>query len=411
MTRPQKTEHEIHRIIRRESAQLKAALVAHLGPDQLALAEDVAQEAILTALKNWQQQDVPDKPGAWLKRVARNRAIDVLRRRARETPIDLADEPVMPISEPGFLNPEDAELRMLYLSCHPAISPQDQAILCLNLVAGFTAGQISRLLIKPRQTIAQRLVRLKKKLRQQHDLTELHADAIPHRNASVLRALYLMFCAGYLPPDGDQLFLADVVGEALRLAELVAERGDPNASALCALFCLQSSRFEAREKEGMFIPLSQQDRSLWDQALLQRALYHLKRSQNTHTIGRYHIEAAIALEHANAVDFNSTDWSHIAALYQQLERMTESPIVTVSAALANLYMGEPTRALAQLERVEKIPSMTRYPAFFAALAEVCMATGDLDKADAAQKRARQLQANDVLKTYLDERYASLLQDI
>ena len=413
MTPPAKADATIERTIRRESARLKAALIAHLGTHQFALAEDVAQDAMLAALTNW-QADMPEQPGAWLRRVAKNRAIDILRRRAREAPIEWAGEPAGPLDTPDFHGVEDAELRLLYLSCQPGMPAQDQVVLALHLAAGFTAADIATLLTRPRSTVAQRLVRLKRKLRSSGPLTELTADAVGARTDVVLRVLYLMFCAGYLPASGNLLVREDIVAEALRLAELLAQGGwcgdadlQADANALCALFCLQASRLGARAQQDGFVPLSRQNRQLWDEALLARASAYVIASQQTERVSRYHLETAIAVEHASATSFEATRWDRISLLYAQLEQLTSSPVVTVSSALATCYADHPDEALARLEKIAHDPAMGHYPPYFAALAEVHERLGQTTEAQAASRRAGELQGNDVLRAHIDARYAAL----
>ena len=415
MTPPHRTEPTIEQIIRRESTRLTAALVGQLGTEQLALAEDVAQDAMLAALSTWHAEALPSNPSAWLRRVAKNRAIDILRRKGKETDIDFLTESVPQLqvdADDSIHSVEDAELRLLYLSCHPSLSPQDQVVLCLHLATGFTANDISKLLLKPRSTVAQRLVRLKQRLRNENALTSLSNAAIADRTGTVLRALYLMFCAGYLPASGDRLMRDDIVFQSLRLAGLVAnndrhldEGMRADASALCALFCLQSSRQSARERDGRLIVLAEQDRTLWDRELIQQAMAYLAASQKTENISRYHIEAAIALEHASAASFAETNWDRIALLYEQLEIGTQSSVVSISAALATLYQGRSELALAKLCALQDEPSMQHYPPYYAALAEVLKATNSKDQARAALRRARDLQDNQVLRDFLDVRYA------
>lgn len=409
MTPPLKTDDAIAHIVRREGTRLRASLVASLGNHQLALAEDVTQEAILKALQTWQHRDVPRNPGAWLRRVAMNCAIDTLRRRARETnqvdewPKVFGDE--HPEEQTDEHAVEDAELRLLLLACHPVLSVRDQVILSLQLGAGFTAKEIASLLLQPTAAVAQRLVRLKRRLRDEtppEQITELSAPSLDARLPSLLQVLYLMFCAGYFPTRGELLMRDELMGEALRLAELVAKHWPERSevSAMCALFHLQLTRRRARECDGKLVPLPSQDRALWDQAHLERAMAYLALSKDADELTRYHLEAAIALEHATSMAFEETGWSRIVAMYQQLHKMTASPVMAVSAALATHYGGDSAAALRQLDALSASPALAGYAPYYVALAEVSRAVGEDERAAAAVARAESLAQNDVVRAYL-----------
>jgi RNA polymerase sigma-70 factor, ECF subfamily len=398
----------IDSLVRREGARLTAALISFLGTQELALAEDVAQDALLSALQTWNPDDLPAHPRAWLRRVAMNRAIDALRRRQKEQDGSDLDLIAAPPELEEYAIP-DPELRLLALSCHESLKSEDQVILSLNLGAGFTTRHIARLLLRQPEAVAQRLVRLKRILRAQPELTELpESDALRHREASILRVIYLMFCAGYLPVSGDKPIQLDIMQEATRLAESAAAlfEDSADASALCALLCLQSSRWETRERDGSLLPLAEQNRSNWDHDLIRRGMAYLVASRNTSAPGRYHLEAAIAAEHATAASYAETNWLRIHELYVLLEQITLSPVVSVSTSIAAGNAGYPDQALAMLKQLEAHPALQHYPPFFSALEEAHRSLGNQAEADAAHHKASALQQNSAVRNFLDEKYLS-----
>ena len=409
MTRPQKTEEKsedtIDSLVRRESTRLTAALVNFLGTQELALAQDVVQDALLTALQTWDPHHLPDHPGAWLRRVAMNRAVDVLRRRQREMPGVELHETAAPDLLERYVIP-DPELRLLALSCHQSLKTEDQIILALNLGAGFSTRHIARLLLRQPEAVAQRLVRLKRVLRAEPELTELPVDhTLLSREPAILRVIYLMFCAGYLPVSGNRPAQLDSMQEATRLAECAAAlfTNSADAHALCALLCLQSSRWETREHSGNLVPLSEQDRSRWDQGLIQRGMGHLVASKDTASPGRFHLEAAIAAEHATASHYNATNWPRIHELYLMLEEVTQSPVASVSTSVAALYAGFSNEALARLEALADHPALQGYAPYFAALEEVYLKLGRQREAAIAHRKATDFQQNAAVRNFLDDK--------
>lgn len=398
-------DDSIDLIIRRENARLLATLVKHLGPHQFALAEDVAQDAMLSAFQSWQKSSVPQHPGAWLRRVAINRAIDVLRKNARLDPLSEGQEPLETLDTPEFHDVDDPELQLLLMACHESLSDEDQIILSLHLVGQFTARDISKLILKPKPTIAQRLVRLKQKLRDDDSLGVLQTTALEDKADAVLRSMYLMFCAGYLPSRGDQLVRRDIVSEVLRLATLVTEHQPKNgaACALLALLLFQTSRMDAREHNGQLIPLQEQDRTLWDESRIELGMHYLQESRQSSLVSRYHIEAAIAAQYATTRDLSRINWPQLAALYEQLEVLTGSPIVGVSSALTLMFSGKLDLAEKKLTALAHDHAVNRYSGYYVALAEVSHRSGDHNAAQAARENAIALQENTIVRAFMDDR--------
>ncbi len=315
-----------------------------LGAKHLSVAEDAVQDALLRALQAWPVGGVPAQPAAWLFTVARHRALDRLRRdtwfRDREGIITAA---VLALGEQGLdegrLPFGDADLCVMFLTCHPALSRDARVALTLKTVCGFGVDEIARAYLQPATTVAQRLVRAKRTLRDTDAVAEMPArDDLVQRRAAVLEALYLMFNEGYAAHDGEHLTRPDVCEEAVRLTRLLAiapATACPAASALLALMLLHSARLAARtSSEGDVLLLDAQDRSQWDRARLAEGLAWFERSASGDDLSPYHVQAAIAATHAAAPDMARTDWARIVSLYDQLHRLAPSPVVQLNRAVA-----------------------------------------------------------------------------
>ncbi len=378
--------HQIDQLARRERGRLIASLVARLGSQQLELAEDVAQEAMLSALSIWPFPGMPDHPAAWLTRVAGNKAIDRLRRSGRELQLDpgweldpyndalarTGDE-----SERLFaIRVPDPELRLMILACNPSLQDIDQLALTLRVVSGFTARDLSEIFLTSEAAIAQRLSRARRGLREdRQSLTGTpNVFEIRSRMGSVLKTVYLMFSLGYAPRSGAASIRRDTALEALRLAEELAT-GEATASgesrALAALLCLQASRLDAREDErGRPVLLKDQDRGRWNRVLIDRGMMYLQHTMDRGVPGRYHLEAAIASIYATQA-WESIDWTAVLAYHDRLEQMTGSPVVTINACAARAFAGELKDALGRLDQLlARQPGIGNYAPFHIARAEI-----------------------------------------
>lgn len=300
----------VDHLFRRSAGRMVATLTRILGSDQLSLAEEVVQEALLSALQQWSLRGVPDDPAAWLFQVARNRAIDQLRRsaalREKEPQIVAAMREAEPSREAGFAHElvED-ELRMILMCCHPAIPEESRIALTLKIVCGFSVDEIARAFVTRSDTVAQRIVRAKRLIRDQHIAMTMPARGeLPLRRESMLKVLYLMFNEGYSAQSGDELVRRDVCDEAIRLTGAIAAHQvatGPDAQALLSLMFLQAARFPARvDDDRELIVLAEQDRSMWDRSMIVEGLRELDRSAAGDVVTRYHTEAAIAACHAVA---------------------------------------------------------------------------------------------------------------
>jgi RNA polymerase sigma-70 factor, ECF subfamily len=390
----------VDHLFRRQSGQLVAALTRALGVRHLQLAEDAVQDALVSALQTWPFRGVPDDPAAWLFRVARNRALD----RLRHTRLATGKQPEIAALLPTIVPPPDAaltregvpieddELGMMFVACHPALGRAARVALALKVVGGFSVREIARAFVSEETTVAQRLVRAKRRLRAL-DVAFVAPEAVElsERLDSVLEAVYLMFNEGYAATEGDALVRAEVAGEALRLAFLLAAHpatAVPRTHALRALLCLQAARFPARAgTDGALFVLREQDRSKWDRRLIADGLRALDRAAHGDEETRYHLEAGIAACHAAAPSYADTDWAGILALYDALDVMTASPVVRLNRAIAVSRVAGPRAGIEALADVERHPALARYHLLPAVLAELWHEAGEPVRARAYLDRA------------------------
>ncbi|TNM50164.1 sigma-70 family RNA polymerase sigma factor [Nocardioides albidus] len=345
---------------RRESARLVGALTRMTR--DVDLAEDLAQDALVAALEQWPASGVPDNPGAWLMTTAKRRGIDHIRRAAtlrRKTDelghaASTAGEVSMPDLESQVDHIEDDVLRLIFLCCHPALTPESRAALTLRLVGGLTTDEIARGFLVPSATMGQRISRAKKTLAEAGAELELPTGAErTQRLDDVMAVVYLVFTEGYVATAGDDWARPDLVAEAIRLARLLAQQApdEPEVHGLQALLELQGSRLPARtDADGTPVLLDEQDRSLWDELLIRRGLTALRRAEEIAArgvpVGRYYLQAAIAAEHARAATADATDWPRIARLYDVLARAAPGPVVEVNRAVAHGRAAGPAAGLA-----------------------------------------------------------------
>ena len=400
------TEH----LFRHAAGRLVAALAGVLGPARLDLAEEVVQDALVRALEIWPYRGVPANPTGWLFAVARNGALDRLRREAvlrRKLTLLAVEDAPSPATEPG-----DDELAMIFLCCHPSLPTPARIALTLKTVGGFGIEEIAAALLTRPVTIAQQLVRAKRRIREHHlPLLLPHRAALAARLESVCEVLYLMFTEGYSAHRGEQLTRAELCGEAIRLTRMLvrAEPTDlPAVHALLALMLLQSSRLPARvDHDGDLLRLAEQDRSQWDRPAIQEGIHHLERSAAGDRVTAYHIEAAIAACHAATADGAAADWPRVLELYDDLLTVKPSPVVALNRAVALAMVDGPHAGIRALQALAGERPMARYHLLPATLGGLWHRAGDPARAARCYRDARRLAGSAPERRFLSRQIEAL----
>ncbi len=392
---------------------LIAPLIRLLGSFEMA--EDVVQDTFTQALQSWRQGPLPDEPLAWLRRVAKNRAID--RSRSQRRQAEKQEVLVRELDSRVELEFSDAfarddTLRLVFTCCHPSLSAEAQVGLTLRTVCGLTSQQVARAFLLKPQTLQQRLVRAQRKIDQAKIPYVIpDRETLPERTEAVLRTIYLVFNEGYGASDGDTLIRRELCDEAIRLGRLLSglmpESG--SAKALLALMLLHHSRRAARiTPAGDLVTLEDQDRSLWDQELIAEAMPLVESGLKSRPLSTYAIEAAIAALHAQAKAAHETDWVQIAALYSVLEQLTaQSPIVALNSAVALAMAGNLEQGLERLQALEADGGLTGYHLLPSALGELLSRAGRLAEARDAFGRALDLVTNPVERRFIQARLRKL----
>jgi RNA polymerase sigma-70 factor, ECF subfamily len=402
-----------------EWGQVVATLIAVTGDWDLA--EECAQDAFARALQAWERDGVPARPGAWLTTTARNRAVDVLRRRANESaklreaallaPPDSsgADLPAGPASEAGASGIGDDRLRLIFTCCHPALPLEARVALTLRTLAGLTTAEIARSLLVAEPAMAQRIVRAKRKIRNAAIPYRVPpARLLPERTAGVLAVLYLLFNEGYSATSGAGMVRADLCAEAIRLARLLARLmpAEPEAGGLLALMLLQDSRRAARtDSTGELVTLEDQDRGRWDRAEIAEGQRVLQAALRAGQPGPYQLQAVIAACHAGAGKASDTDWPVIARVYGQLARIAPSPVVELNRAVAVGMAQGPEAGLALVDALAGSGALAGYHLLPAVRADLLRRLGRQAEAADAYSAALALAATEAERRYLTRRHA------
>lgn len=384
------------RLSRGERPRLVARLTLIFGAAHLTLAEDAVQEAFVAALELWGERGVPEEPAAWLLTVARNRALDRLRRGALFAALEpkVADwASALQERAPDESGPlGDDELSMIALCCHPELAEDARLALTLKIACGFSVDEIARALLARPEAIAQRVVRAKARIRDLGlSLSMPSGPAIEQRMPSVLRTIYLLFNEGYAASGGEALVRHEICTEALRLAEVVARHPltrTPEASALCALLSFQHSRHAARASaDGMPILLADQDRSLWDMRLIARGFAHLSAARGGDKVTALHMEAGAASVHAAARSWAETDWATLKSYYDTLMELAPSPVVSLNRAIVVSMIDGAEVALAGIEHLARDPLVAKYVPFHMTIGDLELQRGERRAAQAAFETA------------------------
>jgi RNA polymerase sigma-70 factor (ECF subfamily) len=404
----------VERTVREEWGHVLATLVGYLR--DLELAEDVLQDAVVAALRYWPSRGVPDQPRAWLLQTARRRAIDLFRRDARyREKLDqlgkLVESEERASRDEGDESMVDQRLSLIFTCCHPALEPRAQVALTLRTLGGLTTTEIARAFLAPETTMAQRLVRAKRKIKAANIPYRVPPPELwPERLASVLSVVYLIFNEGYAATSGGRLTRGDLCDEAIRLGRILVELApeEPEVAGLLALMLLHDSRRGARtDADGRFVTLEEQDRTLWDREVIAGGDRILRGALARRKPGPYQIQAAISAVHAHATSHAQTDWREIVALYRRLYEMQPSWVVRLNEIVAFSFAESAEAALRALAQLERQQVLDRYQPFHAAKADLLRRSGQREAAAAAYRRAAELTENDAERRFLARRLAEV----
>ena len=407
---PSKTNHEVEGLLRESAPRALAAVARRFG--DFADAEDAVQEATIDAARQWPAQGLPESPTGWLVHVASRRMVDRIRseaaRREREDAV-AAGEPSPPPAAAGEARDADDTLLLMFMCCHPALTPASAIALTLRAVAGLTTAEIAAAFLVPEQTMAQRISRAKKTIKESGEPFGMPAaEERSERLRSVLRVIYLIFNEGYAVSAGSELARADLAAEAIRLGRIVrlAVPAEPEVTGLLALMLLTEARRPARtDGDGELIPLEQQDRSLWDREPIAEGRALLGEAFTRGAVGEYQLQAAIAAEHAKALRPEETDWREILALYGLLEQVTGNPMVALNRAIAAAMVDGPKAGLALLDELDD--TLDDHHRLHSTRAHLLEDAGERGAAATEFERAARLTRNVPERNYLTKQAARL----
>ena len=356
----------VDHLFRHESGKMIAVLSRLLGLQNIEIAQDLVQDTLLQAMSTWGYKSIPDNPSAWLYRVAKNKAIDFLRREKKFKEVSpqysylLQSEYTLASTVNNlFLENEiqDSQLRMMFACCHPSIQEESQIALTLKTLCGLSVNEISKAFLTTEETIAKRIYRAKEKIKAEKiELEVPQNDELSTRVDTVLKSLYLLFNEGYKSSNPDKLIREDLCEEAMRLCFLLTQHSLtalPRTKALLALMCFQASRFDSRlDDKNNIILLKHQDRSKWNRSLMSKGFELMEESTEPFEVSSYHLEAAIASQHAVARSFEQTNWKNIYHLYEMLYQLQPNPIVAMNKAIASSYAISKQNALKELQQIK-----------------------------------------------------------
>lgn len=408
----------VESVFRQESGRIIASLIRISG--SFDRAEEAMQESLTSALASWPVKGIPDNPGAWIMAAAQRKLIDAARReqtrRAKQDAIQyqtaVASEPTDLEFEAAAMHFPDDRLRLIFTCCHPALNSEAQVALTLRTLGGLSTPEIAKAFLVPEATLAQRLVRAKKKIQEARIPYEVPSpDRLPERLAAVRAVIYLIFNEGYAATSGDQLIRQDLCAEAIRLGRTLCELLPQEAEniGLLALMLLQDSRRNARVAHGALVTLEEQDRSLWDRVAIEEGSSLVERGLRIGPAGPYQIQAAIAALHSDSKSSAETDWPQIAALYEALLRLTPSAVIALNHAAAVAMSGRIEEGLKQIDDLSG--SLDQYYLFHAARADLLRRLHRYPEAATAYRQALGLATNRLEIDFLSRRLRQIEQQI
>lgn len=410
----------VDHLFRHESGKLVSVLTRIFGADNLDLAEDVVQDSLVEAINQWTYKGVPGNPSGWLFMVARNKALNIINREKnkRKYSSDVAHflqsqwtaQPALNhiFSEQQIM---DDQLRMMFTCCHPSISADSQVALILKTLCGFSIAEIAKAFLTTDENVHKRLVRARQKIREDKIPFEVpEGKMLEPRLDAVLEAIYLLFNEGYSASTGNDVIRFELCEEAIRLSEIMEShdllKNKSTVHAVLSLMYLNASRFRSRtDDRGNILTMAEQDRSQWDRSLMQKGFYYLERSALHGSLSIYHILAAISAHHCAAKTFESTDWSSILSLYNNLTKIDPSPVVLLNRAIVISKVSSASEALKELEKIKDDPALASYHLFHSTCAELYLQINEFGKASESLKKAIQLSPlqaeKDLLQKKLD----------
>lgn len=404
---------------RLEYSKMVSVITRYFGLNNINLAEDIVQDTLLEAINSWEFKGIPENPRAWLYKVAKNKALNALKK-LKSNDDYLSRQPPILTNEVGDIFSEehitDDQLRMMFACCHPSISQDAQVSLMLKTLCGLSITEISKAFLTTNETINKRLVRARKVLREGKVKFEIpNPEVLDQRLETVLKAIFLLFNEGYSASKGDYLIRYDLCLESIRLVKLIcnSDRFTPysSPSALLALMMLNASRFKARiDQEGNMVRMVHQDRSLWDQRLIANGIMHLNKVNHSKHIGIYHILATISAYHCTAKDYDSTNWKGILEMYDALVGIDSSPLARFNRAIALAKVEGPEPAIKTLISLEpEIPD--NYHLFHSTLADFYFQLSNYQNALDRLKIALSLVSTNSEKRIIEKRITSCQQKL
>lgn len=402
-------QRAVESVFREESGKIIAGLIRQFG--DFDVAEEAMQDAMVAALDHWSREGAPENPAAWITTAAKRKAIDRLRRsqtRRDHQEAIVGESSATAVDEIELESPfQDDRLPLIFTCCHPALRLDAQVVLTLRTLGGLTTPEIARAFLVPEATLAQRLVRAKRKIREAKIPYRVPSEELlPQRLAAVLSVIYLVFNEGYSATTGDSLVRRDLSSEAIRLARLVHELmpGQQEVTGLLALLLLQDSRREARvDAAGDLVVLEEQNRGKWDGAEIAEGRRLLEGLGSVPDPGPYLLQAAIAAEHARAPTADDTNWNRIAAFYGALQRMQPSPVIALNRAAAVAMAEGCERGLEMMNELGQSGELDRYHLFHAARADLLRRLERKAEAADSYRRASGLATNEAERKYLNRR--------